>query len=190
MLGRFQQAGGSVNWLERSDTKVSAIFSHPQGGDCTITWTLEDAKRAGLASGDQWKKYPRQMLAARAISEGVRSVYPSVVSGLYTPEEVQDFTPEKPMTQAVIAKPVFSKPALPEPKVEEAVIVEVPEDPVQTLINRMNEEGIDEDQVFGFLASKKALKNNEQYVFDLSQKMVTRLLEVWDEVKAFNKENK
>lgn len=36
-------------------------------------------------------KFPRAMLSARVVSEGCRAVYPAVVCGLYTPEEVQDF---------------------------------------------------------------------------------------------------
>ena len=33
------------------------------------------------------------MLRARCISEGIRSVYPGCVVGVYTPEEVEDFKP-------------------------------------------------------------------------------------------------
>ncbi|MBK8184776.1 MAG: hypothetical protein IPK63_18615 [Candidatus Competibacteraceae bacterium] len=49
------------------------------------------AKRANLAGKDLWKQYPRAMLRARVISEGIRTVYPGVLSGMYTPEEVRDF---------------------------------------------------------------------------------------------------
>src|SRR5207253_3013162 len=48
----------------------------------------------GLAGKDNWKNYPRQMLTARVISEGIRTVLPGVVAGVYTPEENQDFAPE------------------------------------------------------------------------------------------------
>jgi hypothetical protein len=37
-----------------------------------------------------WKKYPRQMLRSRVISEGVRTVYPGATSGLYEENEVHD----------------------------------------------------------------------------------------------------
>jgi hypothetical protein len=90
MLARFQASGGSVKWGERTDKSVTGTFSHAQGGDLTLTWTIDDAKRAGIY-GNQWLKYPRQMLTARVISEGVRAVFPAVVAGVYTPEEVQDF---------------------------------------------------------------------------------------------------
>ena len=94
-LARFQQAGGLVKWKAREDGKASATFSHPNAPqEITITWTLEDAKRAGLNGKDNWKKYPRQMLSARVISEGVDATYPDAGGLMYVPEEVIDFEPE------------------------------------------------------------------------------------------------
>jgi hypothetical protein len=88
---RFQQAGGTVEWKEYTDTVCTAVFSHPQGGSVPVTWTIEMAEKIGLASKENWRKYPRAMLRARVISEGVRTVYPGANLGFYTPEEVQDF---------------------------------------------------------------------------------------------------
>lgn len=93
MLGRFQQAGGRVEWIEHTDSKVSAKFIHPQGGEIIIDWDMQRARTAGLGGKQNWQKYPRQMLRARVISEGIRAVFPAVQQGLYTPEEVQDFEP-------------------------------------------------------------------------------------------------
>lgn len=59
-----------------------------------ITWTREDAKRAGLLGKDNWKNYEPAMLRARASADLVRAVYPEVGAGLYTPEEVADFQGE------------------------------------------------------------------------------------------------
>lgn len=53
----------------------------------SVTWTMEDAKRARL-DGDNWKKYPKAMLRARALSAICRAVYPDVVAGLYDPDEM------------------------------------------------------------------------------------------------------
>lgn len=100
MLARFQQAGGSVQWKEYTDEVVTGVFSHPQGGNLEVTWTLSKAKAIGIANKDNWRNYPRAMLRARVVSEGIRSVYPGCVVGVYTPEEVQDFTPA-PKTQPV-----------------------------------------------------------------------------------------
>lgn len=99
MLARFQRAGGSVEWHERTDTKAAATFSHSQGGSITVDWTMERAKKAGLAGKENWTKYPRAMLSARCISEGVRAVFPGATGGFYTPEEERDMvdvTPPKP----------------------------------------------------------------------------------------------
>lgn len=90
MLARFLAAGGKVRWLEMNDQKVEAEFSHPAGGTVTIDWTTDRAKRAGITN-DMHRKYPRQMLRARVISEGIRTVYPGVAVGVYTPEEVAEF---------------------------------------------------------------------------------------------------
>ena len=94
MLARFQAAGGSVVWKEYTDEQVTGVFSHPQGGTLELGWSLAQAKRIGIANKDNWSKYPRAMLRARTISEGIRAVFPGCVVGVYTPEEVQDFEPK------------------------------------------------------------------------------------------------
>jgi hypothetical protein len=193
MLARFQQAGGSITWDERTDVKVSATFSHPQGGKVPITWTIEDAKRAGLANGDNWKKYPRQMLSARVISEGVRAVYPSVVSGLYTPEEVQDFTPAESSAKPAIAKPVFSKPVpVEDPEVIEAQIlkdeVKSQVNPHDDLFRLMDENKVSEEDVRSFCLSK-GMKDVPEFVADFSDKLKERLVNVFSEIIAFSLKN-
>jgi len=91
MLARFQAAGGKVNWISYTDDEVKATFSHPAGGSVTLAWTIAQAKAAGLTNKDVWRQYPRAMLRARVISEGIRTVYPGVAVGVYTPEEISDF---------------------------------------------------------------------------------------------------
>lgn len=93
MLRDFLAGGGKVEWHALTDAKADATFSHPAGGSARIDWTLERAKKAQLTT-PMWSKYPRQMLRSRVVSEGVRTVYPMATSGMYVPEEVQDFTPE------------------------------------------------------------------------------------------------
>jgi hypothetical protein len=56
----------------------------------TVVWTIDDARQAGLAGGDNWKKYPRRMLQARASSELCKLVFPDVVHGFTSLEEVRD----------------------------------------------------------------------------------------------------
>ena len=72
------------------------------------SFTMDDAKKAGLAGRGNWTKYPRNMLFARAMSNGVAWFCPDVMGGIriYTPGEIpeqqQDFTD----VDAVEAPPV------------------------------------------------------------------------------------
>ena len=90
MLARFQAAGGKVRWTEYTDQRVAGVFSHPSGGEIEVDWTIAQAKIAGLTGKDVWRQYPRAMLRARVVSEGIRAVFPGVAVGVYTPEEIGD----------------------------------------------------------------------------------------------------
>jgi hypothetical protein len=93
MLRDFLAAGGKVEWHTLTDEQADATFSHPAGGSARIDWTAKRAQQAGIAN-PMWKKYPRQMLRSRVVSEGVRTVCPGATSGMYVPEEVQDIVHE------------------------------------------------------------------------------------------------
>lgn len=52
-------------------------------------WTIEDARRAGLAGRGPWKSYAEDMLYARAMTRGARRYCPDVFGGgIYTAEEL------------------------------------------------------------------------------------------------------
>jgi len=91
ILARFQLAGGKVEYGTYTDEKVEMTFSHAAGGTLTLAWTIKQAHDIGLGKKDNWKNYPRAMLAARVVSEGVRRVYPACIQGHYSVEEVMDF---------------------------------------------------------------------------------------------------
>jgi hypothetical protein len=59
----------------------------------SVTWTLDDAKRANIAGKQNWRLYPRQMLAARATAELARLVFADVIGGLAATEEIEDADP-------------------------------------------------------------------------------------------------
>ncbi len=103
MLRDFITSGGKVKWHQLDDDKADATFTHPSG-EARIEWTLERAHQANIAN-PMWKKYPRQMLRSRVISEGVRTVYPGATSGLYEVEEVQSMQAHQP------AEPIDITPA-------------------------------------------------------------------------------
>jgi len=88
----FMSAGGRIEWHDLSDDVACATFSHPQGGSIRILWDTSRAAKAGLAGKEMWKKFPRQMMRSRCVSEGVRTVYPMATSGFYIPEEAADMS--------------------------------------------------------------------------------------------------
>lgn len=53
-------------------------------------FTIAEATAAGLMANDTWKKFPKNMLFARALSNGVRWYCPDVFAGntVYVPEEL------------------------------------------------------------------------------------------------------
>ena len=91
MLAAFQESGGKVRWVKRTEKECTLHLSHPQGGELDVTWSIDRATKAGLTGKSTWKQYPTQMLSARCVSEGVRALYPACLCGMYTPEEVSDF---------------------------------------------------------------------------------------------------
>lgn len=54
------------------------------------SFSMQDAQAAGVLNNPTWKKYPKNMLFARAMSNGVRWYCPDVFSGnaVYVPEEL------------------------------------------------------------------------------------------------------
>lgn len=90
ILARFQAAGGKVAWQEITPIRACGVFSHPQGGSLEVEWTFDQAKKIGLTNKDNWKNYPKAMLRARCIAEGVRAVFPGAIGGMLSVEEAQD----------------------------------------------------------------------------------------------------
>lgn len=132
MLGRFQRAGGHVRWTHMTDEKVAAIFSHPQCDPVEIEWDMPRARQA-LLTNQMWKKYPRQMLRARVISEGVRTAYPGALGGMYAPEEVIDFEPSAVPSRAPAAAIAHAREVDAEVERIEEAPPSKPAAPVQTM---------------------------------------------------------
>jgi hypothetical protein len=77
-----------------SDTKAEVVFMERTADGWTEAgsseFTMDDARRAGLAGGENWKKYPRNMLLWRAMSNGAKFFCPDAFAGapVYTPDEL------------------------------------------------------------------------------------------------------
>lgn len=59
------------------------------------TWTIADARRAGLTGGN-WTSYPRAMLKARCKASLARDVYPDVLAGCYDESEREEVEARPP----------------------------------------------------------------------------------------------
>jgi hypothetical protein len=78
--------------VARWDNEACEIVFTRKGRPLTppSVFTLEDAERAGLR-GDNYRKFPRNMLFARAMTNGARVHCPEVfVGAVYTPDELVD----------------------------------------------------------------------------------------------------
>jgi hypothetical protein len=90
-LARRNLPGLIINIIESDNEKATIQFIRPEKGSkpFTISWTLEDAKKAELLKNPVWSKYPGAMLWSRAVSAGLRRVCPEALMGIsYTPEEM------------------------------------------------------------------------------------------------------
>lgn len=92
MLAELIDAGGKYKWINTGDDgKKATLFIELNGVSGETTFTIEDAKKAKLIKEDGgWTKYPSAMLRARVVSAGMRMYAPTIVAGIYTPEEIQD----------------------------------------------------------------------------------------------------
>lgn len=76
-------------------TAERAVYTTKRRGapePVTIAFTIEDAFRAGLAGKGTWAAHPAAMLRARASAHLARAVYPDLVNGLYTEDEMAEIT--------------------------------------------------------------------------------------------------
>jgi len=80
---------------ESSAERCTITFLRDGVARGTLTWTMDDAQRAGLSGKDNWRKYPRPMLYNRCMTEGARMFCPQLFAGIraYDPEEMEGISP-------------------------------------------------------------------------------------------------
>lgn len=114
-------AGGKADIVSITPHKCSIKFVW-KGISNEYEYSIDEARAAGYLTKDNWKKHPKDMLYARALSGGARKYMPEVIMGAYVLGEMDN----DPQT---IIDPIFSdiastEPTLPEQKVEEAKMLE------------------------------------------------------------------
>lgn len=90
MRALILKAGHRFTVRAKSNEAVTVYGERADTGDgLEVTWSMADARTAGLANKGVWKSYPRAMLTARATSELARDLFADVLGGVsYTPEEL------------------------------------------------------------------------------------------------------
>jgi hypothetical protein len=82
--------GPNAIQLSQFDAKACVLECRPRGArkPTIVSYSIEEAAAAGLAGKDMWKKYPADLLFARAVSRAGRLVFRDVTMGMYVPEEL------------------------------------------------------------------------------------------------------
>lgn len=91
LMAAAVKRSGKYNYRVTKHTATECIIDFFERGEAcgTSSFSMDDAKAAGLVNNDNWKRAPRNMLFARALSNGVRWYCPDVFDvSTYVPEEL------------------------------------------------------------------------------------------------------
>ena len=92
LMAAAVKRGGKYNYRVTKHSETECEIAFFEGGQEVgkSAFTMHDAEQAGLVNKDNWKKYPRNMLFARALSNGQKWYAPDVFNGatVYTPDEM------------------------------------------------------------------------------------------------------
>ncbi len=92
-------AGAVIEVIEHTD-KVCRLKIKRGEAAQEASFDLAEAKQMGLAEKDNWKRMPKDMLYARAVSRGIRRMFPDIIRGFYGKEEMLDSV--NPQTQVTV----------------------------------------------------------------------------------------
>lgn len=91
LIGAAIKRSGRYNYMVRvMDNECCSIEFFEHGETIGLSeFNKQDATAAGLLNGDNWRKFPRNMYFARAMSNGAKWFCPDVFAGpIYTPDEL------------------------------------------------------------------------------------------------------
>ncbi len=107
---------------EHTDKVCSIKFIYKGKPAGVSTFSMEDAATAGLTKNPTWRAHPRNMLFARAISNGAKWYAPDVSAGapIYTPDELGAEVDGETLEVVRVPEPVAATPE-PAPQIEAEV---------------------------------------------------------------------
>jgi hypothetical protein len=106
MVGLIRGSGRCADWTMVESTDKIATFETTRvgGKPQRLSFTIEEAKVAGLLGKNNWKNFPAAMLRARAQAALARLVYQDVLAGIYSDDEAAEFS-RAPAVQAEVIEP-------------------------------------------------------------------------------------
>lgn len=113
-------------------TDEIATYETQREGDpkpTKMSFTIAQARAAGVTGKDNWRKFPAAMLRARCETALARAVYPDLVMGLYDPDELER-VPAEP--QPPVVRDVTPPKAEPQPPVVNVVLNPAPAPAIET----------------------------------------------------------
>lgn len=89
MLALIRRSG-HLKLMEVTDDGTTCTVKMQRGSEPVHveTFSMDDARALGLADKDNWRKQAKTMRKWRAIAAAARIVFPDVIWGMYTPEEL------------------------------------------------------------------------------------------------------
>lgn len=122
MVAAVRRSGLCESWRVVESTPQRCEIETLRKGETVPArrvWTMDDAKRAGLAGKGTWAAYPTVMLRHRCAADLARQEYPDVLLGLYDPDEM-DAAPAVveavPSLESIgIERDIGTRPTIPAP---------------------------------------------------------------------------
>lgn len=97
--------------IDGNATQCTVTMTRKGRSAHTETFTIQNAQSMNLAGNHNWKAQPATMLKWRAVSACARVVFPDVIQGMYTPEEMGAEVSENSNGDLVIESPATVIPA-------------------------------------------------------------------------------
>ena len=98
-------------------TATQAVYeTHREGHPepARLVYTIQQAQRAQLTGSQTWKAHPEAMLRARCAAALARQVYPDLVAGIYSADEIAEIAASDDHASAPAASAPAPAPAVPD----------------------------------------------------------------------------
>lgn len=112
LMAMLVKRSGKYNYRVKVSTAEACEIEFFEFGESigTASFTMEDAKRAGLAGKGTWSSYPADLLFARCMSRGAKRFCADVLGGVYVEGEIEERPAPMPAARVESAPQPAPKP--------------------------------------------------------------------------------